>query len=83
MQYIQNAIDMISIPVSIGVAMAVRSLDLTADEILRHADTAMYRAKDAGRNCIAFFDDSMVEKARAKAVAVSPTPAAPAPAPAP
>jgi diguanylate cyclase len=50
------------VSVSIGVAMAIRSLDLTADEILRHADTAMYRAKDAGRNCIAFFDDSMVEK---------------------
>jgi diguanylate cyclase (GGDEF)-like protein len=50
------------VSVSIGVAMAVRSLGLTADEILRHADTAMYRAKDAGRNCIAFFDDSMVEK---------------------
>jgi len=50
------------VSVSIGVAMAVRSLNLTADEILRHADTAMYRAKDAGRNCIAFFDDSMVEK---------------------
>ena len=50
------------VSVSIGVAMALRQLDLTADEILRHADTAMYRAKDAGRNCIAFFDDSMVEK---------------------
>ena len=47
---------------SIGVAMAVRNLSLTADEILRHADTAMYRAKAAGRNCIAFFDDSMVER---------------------
>ena len=47
---------------SIGVAMAVRGLGLSADEVLRHADTAMYRAKAAGRNCIAFFDDSMVEK---------------------
>ncbi|MFM8601701.1 MAG: putative bifunctional diguanylate cyclase/phosphodiesterase [Actinomycetota bacterium] len=47
---------------SIGVAMAVRSLSLTADEILRHADTAMFRAPAAGRNCIAFFDDSMVER---------------------
>jgi diguanylate cyclase (GGDEF)-like protein len=46
---------------SIGVAMAVRGLGLSADEVLRHADTAMYRAKAAGRNCIAFFDDSMVE----------------------
>ena len=47
---------------SIGVAMAVRNLSLSADEVLRHADTAMYRAKAAGRNCIAMFDDSMVEK---------------------
>lgn len=47
---------------SIGVAMAVRHLSLSADEVLRHADTAMYRAKAAGRNCIAFFDDSMVER---------------------
>lgn len=47
---------------SIGVAMALRHLNLTADEVLRHADTAMYRAKAAGRNCIAMFDDSMVEK---------------------
>ena len=50
------------VSVSIGVAMAVRNVPLTADDILRHADTAMYRAKDAGRNCIAFFDDSMVER---------------------
>jgi EAL domain-containing protein (putative c-di-GMP-specific phosphodiesterase class I) len=28
---------------------------------MRHADTAMYRAKDAGRNCIALFDDSMID----------------------
>ena len=47
---------------SIGVAMAVRNLSLTADDVLRHADTAMYRAKAAGRNCIAFFDDSMIER---------------------
>ncbi|MFM8794867.1 MAG: putative bifunctional diguanylate cyclase/phosphodiesterase [Acidimicrobiales bacterium] len=47
---------------SIGVAMSVRGLGLSADEVLRHADTAMYRAKAAGRNCIAFFDDSMVER---------------------
>ena len=46
---------------SIGVAMALRNLSLSADDVLRHADTAMYRAKAAGRNCIAMFDDSMVE----------------------
>ncbi|MFM9083378.1 MAG: putative bifunctional diguanylate cyclase/phosphodiesterase, partial [Actinomycetota bacterium] len=47
---------------SIGVAHAPRGMDLSADALMRHADTAMYRAKDAGRNCIAVFDDSMVER---------------------
>lgn len=46
---------------SIGVAYAHKQLDLTADTLLQHADTAMYRAKDAGRNCIALFDDTMLE----------------------
>jgi len=45
---------------SIGVAYAPKELDLSADELLRHADTAMYRAKAAGRNCIALFDESML-----------------------
>lgn len=46
---------------SIGVAYAPKNIDLTADQLLRHADTAMYRAKDAGRNCIALFDDTMLD----------------------
>jgi diguanylate cyclase (GGDEF)-like protein len=46
---------------SIGVAYAAKNLDLSADALLQHADTAMYRAKDAGRNCIALFDDTMLE----------------------
>ncbi|MEY3806395.1 MAG: hypothetical protein RIR69_1207, partial [Actinomycetota bacterium] len=46
---------------SIGVAYAPKGMDLTADQLLRHADTAMYRAKDAGRNCIALFDDTMLD----------------------
>ena len=46
---------------SIGVAYAPKGIELTADDILRHADTAMYRAKAAGRNCIALFDDSMLQ----------------------
>lgn len=47
---------------SVGVAYAPKELDIGADALMRHADTAMYRAKDAGRNCIALFDDSMVER---------------------
>jgi diguanylate cyclase (GGDEF)-like protein len=46
---------------SIGVAYAVPNLRLTAEDLMQHADTAMYRAKSAGRNCIALFDDSMLE----------------------
>ncbi len=39
---------------SIGVVM-FSSLDTHQDEILKSADTAMYQAKDAGRNLIRFF----------------------------
>jgi diguanylate cyclase (GGDEF)-like protein/PAS domain S-box-containing protein len=41
--------------VSIGVAMFVND-EATYDEILKCADTAMYRAKEAGRNSIWFYD---------------------------
>jgi diguanylate cyclase (GGDEF)-like protein len=37
------------------------------DDVMRNADTAMYRAKDLGRGCIMFFDPQMNTKA------VSPT----------
>lgn len=47
---------------SIGVALGSPTGSLTSEELLRNADTAMYRAKDAGRNCIAIFDDSMLER---------------------
>lgn len=47
---------------SIGVAILDREITSTADDLLRHADTAMYRAKDAGRNCVAIFDRSMLER---------------------
>jgi diguanylate cyclase (GGDEF)-like protein len=50
------------ITASIGVASVADGHDLTADDLLRHADTAMYRAKDAGRSCVAVFDESMLEQ---------------------
>jgi len=46
---------------SIGVA-SVGSIAIKPERVLRNADTAMYRAKDSGRNCVAFFDDSMHER---------------------
>jgi diguanylate cyclase (GGDEF)-like protein len=33
----------------------------TIDDLMRNADTAMYRAKDAGRGCTMFFDPHMTE----------------------
>ncbi|SEA24912.1 PAS domain S-box-containing protein/diguanylate cyclase (GGDEF) domain-containing protein [Desulfuromusa kysingii] len=46
---------------SIGVAMfpAGKNSQETGDDILRYADTAMYRAKDDGRDTIRFFLPSM------------------------
>lgn len=43
---------------SIGVALFPQE-DETADDVLMQADTAMYRAKEAGRNTLRFFLPSM------------------------
>ncbi len=47
---------------SIGVARSEPQSHRSADVLLRHADTAMYQAKDAGRNCVALFDETMHER---------------------
>ncbi|MCH8180652.1 MAG: EAL domain-containing protein [Proteobacteria bacterium] len=43
---------------SVGIAVFPRS-DQRVDDLLREADTAMYRAKAGGRNRIAFFEPAM------------------------
>jgi diguanylate cyclase (GGDEF)-like protein len=47
---------------SLGIATIDADTRTNAEDLLRHADTAMYRAKDAGRNCVAFYDESMHER---------------------
>ncbi|HUC32222.1 MAG TPA: EAL domain-containing protein, partial [Ilumatobacteraceae bacterium] len=47
---------------SIGVAAISATTTTSPEDLVRHADTAMYRAKDAGRNCVAVYDESMHER---------------------
>ncbi len=44
---------------SIGVAIG--NSDQTADELLRHADVAMYNAKKSGRACYAMYENGLSE----------------------
>jgi diguanylate cyclase (GGDEF)-like protein len=46
---------------SIGIAMAPHDGATPAD-LLRHADTALYKAKNAGRNTLMFFNPAMAEE---------------------
>lgn len=46
---------------SVGIAMAPHD-GATAADLLRHADTALYKAKNAGRNTLMFFNPAMAEE---------------------
>ncbi len=50
------------ISVSIGIAISYGSERDDAATLIREADTAMYRSKDAGRNAVTVFDGSMLER---------------------
>ncbi|MAT45284.1 MAG: hypothetical protein CL609_23390 [Anaerolineaceae bacterium] len=52
----------IQINSSIGVVLYPQD-GITVEEILKHADTALYQAKDRGKNQIVFFDNSMAKTA--------------------
>ena len=49
---------MLSVSTSLGIAVCPRDGE-TADELMQHADTAMYRAKDQGGNAMTFFTQEM------------------------
>ena len=53
----------VSISSSIGITLFPQN-DADADALLRHADMAMYQAKQAGRNCFRIFDINMDQSAR-------------------
>jgi diguanylate cyclase (GGDEF)-like protein/PAS domain S-box-containing protein len=50
---------------SIGITVFPKAGE-TEDDLLREADTAMYRAKDAGRNAVVYFESAMQESVQAR-----------------
>ncbi|OYY93451.1 MAG: hypothetical protein B7Y41_11855 [Hydrogenophilales bacterium 28-61-23] len=50
---------------SIGITIFPKAGE-TEDDLLREADTAMYRAKDAGRNAVVYFEAAMQESVQAR-----------------
>jgi diguanylate cyclase (GGDEF)-like protein/PAS domain S-box-containing protein len=57
--------DRVSVSASIGVALYNRDDDSDADALLRHADQAMYRAKESGKNRFHVFDSEQDRRLRA------------------
>ncbi|MDO8465185.1 MAG: EAL domain-containing protein [Gallionella sp.] len=55
---------------SIGVSL-YRGNDEPVEEVLQHADMAMYQAKDSGRNAVRFFDPVMQNNVATRAALVS------------
>ncbi len=53
-------------PASIGISL-FRDHEIGMDDLLRHADTAMYHAKTSGRNTLRFFDPDMQASLEARA----------------
>jgi diguanylate cyclase (GGDEF)-like protein/PAS domain S-box-containing protein len=51
--------------ISIGIIL-FRGQGLSEDELLKHADTAMYEAKSSGRDTLRFFDPDMQSKLDAR-----------------
>ena len=56
----------IVLTVSVGIACAAAKGEDTADALLRDADTAMYQAKERGRDAIELFDQGMRSRALAR-----------------
>ncbi len=55
----------VAIGVSIGITIAEQG-ELNADELLKEADLALYKAKTSGRNTYRFFEQKMILTAKAR-----------------
>ena len=67
-RFFDQPIDIQGHSIALGTSVGVAVLDdesVTADELLRRADVAMYLAKELGRNRVAFYDPS-IDAARAE-----------------
>lgn len=53
----------LAVTASIGIAVAPDD-GLTCEDVMRHADIALYEAKNAGRNCAIIFSDDMAADVR-------------------
>ena len=61
------ALDGIDYRIGVSIGVTIYHPDRrSADEILREADTAMYRAKESGRNAICYFEAAMQEEVEAR-----------------
>jgi EAL domain-containing protein (putative c-di-GMP-specific phosphodiesterase class I) len=67
---VQLGSQVVNVGASLGISAYPRDGD-TAEVLIRHADTAMYRAKEKGGHTMAFFqpemDETMVERLRTEA----------------
>ncbi|MBO9576880.1 MAG: EAL domain-containing protein [Sphingobium sp.] len=53
------ALESLQVDISCSIGISVSDETSDSDELLRHADVALYEAKAAGRNCIRLFDPEM------------------------
>ena len=56
----------VSVGASIGVTLIPNSQAASIADLLKQAETAMYQAKDAGRNAVRFFEPEMQERVEAR-----------------
>jgi diguanylate cyclase (GGDEF)-like protein len=61
LQVVEGKLSELRITVSIGVAECMPNFK-EADQIVKHADMALYRAKNQGRNCVVVCDESLFQK---------------------